>query len=206
MKFHESWNRNRYNSLCQGESIISGLVWVFFSYPSAYGAPGLRLIIAHDAITSWNSSLTQNFHVKGIISQNKKRRYLPRLENEKSSSRSTDSKWPEIQPKALFMLFAEFSFYAPWNWCSAIKGKLRNGFYPATFAQWEHCLSWARMLCCAASALLLPPQQSTAKAAPGLCRERRDEWRLPSVICAALGEGSSGCTHRGAQESLCLEC
>lgn len=176
----------------------------FFSYPFAYGAPGQRLIIAHDAITSWNSSLTQNVHVKGIISQNKNHRYLPRLENEKSSSKSTDSKWPKIQPKAQFMLFAEFSFHIPWNWGSALKGKLRNGFHPVTFAQWEHHLSWA-MLCCAASPLLLPPEQSTAKAAPGLCRERCGEWRLPSVICAALGEGSSGCTHRGAQESLWLD-
>lgn len=104
-------------------------------------------------------------------------------------------------PKAWLMLFAEFSFHALWNWGSAIRGKLRNWFHAVTFAGWEQCLSWA-MLCCAASPLLLPPQQSSAKAAPGLCCERRDEWRLPSVICAALGEGSSGCTHRGAQESL----
>lgn len=181
-------------------------VWFgfFFSCPFAYGAPGQRLIIAHNAMTSWNSSLTQNSHVKSIIAQHKKSRYLPRLENEKSSSKSTDSKWPEIQPKARFKLFAEFSFHTLWNWGSAVKGKLRNWFYPVTFAQWEHSLCWA-MLCCAASPLLLPPQQSTAKVAPGLCCERRDEWRLPSVICAALGEGSSGCTHRGAQESLCLE-
>lgn len=176
----------------------------FFSCSFAYRAPDQRLIIAHDAITSWNPSMTHNFQMKGVISQNKKQRYLSRLENEKWRSKSTNSKWPEMQPKARLMLFAGFSFHALWNWGSAIKGKLGNWFQTVSFAREEHCLCQA-LLCCAASPLLLPPQQISAKAAPGLCCEQSDERRLPSVICAAPGEGSSGCTHRGAHHSLCLE-
>lgn len=43
MKFGESWNRNRYNSLCQGKHVISFFfLSVFFSYPFACGAPGQR--------------------------------------------------------------------------------------------------------------------------------------------------------------------
>lgn len=47
---------------------------------------------------------------------------------------------------------------------------------------------------------LLPPlSQSTVKATLGLCCERRESW-LPSVSCAAVGEGRSACAHRGAHE------
>lgn len=57
-----------------GWELLGVLGWVGFFFVSKSNKDELRM--------------TENFHMKSVISQNKKRRYLPRLENEKSSSKA----------------------------------------------------------------------------------------------------------------------
>lgn len=67
--------------------IISAFLFFFFFFLHTHllMEPLVKgLITACDAITSWNLSTIENFHVEGVSSQNKKRRYLAKLENRKS--------------------------------------------------------------------------------------------------------------------------